>query len=187
MKEHTLSIPVVFGSGYVSTELRFLRDPRIFESSDYLVLDDGEAPLLAILATLAGRKIFLIRTMQRSGNSVRFTKGSINRDLWGTDLGTPRYERAELERYLGLAETPNPMQRLWSKRNTLKLRLTHGYYWHRCAFCDTTLPHITCYRALDPALVAAQAKRSSRRPAVAFFISSTRRSPQCSSDASRKK
>jgi hypothetical protein len=40
------------------------------------------------------------------------------------------------------------MLRLWSERRWIKLTLAHGCYWHRCAFCDTSLDYI---RRFDPA------------------------------------
>lgn len=156
VKERYPALPIVFGGGYVNTELRDLRDPRLFDFCDYLVLDDGERPLLALLERLTGTARPLVRTFTRDRGSVRFHE-SDEPDLWGAALGTPRYDPAELDRFLDLAEIPNPMHRLWSRRDTLKLRLTHGCHWHRCAFCDTALPHIARYRPLDPALVAAQA------------------------------
>ena len=47
-----------------------------------------------------------------------------------------------------MAESPNPMHRLWSERRWLKLALAHGCYWHRCTFCDTCLDTIGRF---DPA------------------------------------
>lgn len=156
VKEHHPKIPVIFGGGYVNTELRDLRDHRFFEFCDHLVLDDGEAPLRALLDHLERRrKVSLVRTFVCEEKKVRFIEGKAS-DLWGRDLGIPRYETGELDRYLDLAETPNPMHRLWSRRDTLKIRLTHGCHWHRCAFCDTTLPHISRYRPLDSAFVVEQ-------------------------------
>ncbi len=156
LKQHYPHLPVAFGGGYVNTELREIRDPRLFDFCDYLVFDDGEAPLRAILERLGGNETpSLVRTAIRKNGKISFV-GEETPDLWDEDLGTPRYDTAELERYLDLAETPNPLHRLWSRRDTLKLRLTHGCHWHRCAFCDTTLPHIARYRPLDPAFVADQ-------------------------------
>lgn len=39
----------------------------------------------------------------------------------------------------------NPMHRLWSDACWLKLPLTQGCYWGKCAFCDTSLPYIRDY------------------------------------------
>ena len=40
---------VVLGGGYVNTELRQLGDPRVFDACDFITLDDGERPLLALI------------------------------------------------------------------------------------------------------------------------------------------
>ena len=49
---------LVLGGGYVNTELRDLAEPRVFDSFDYVTLDDGERPLLSLLRHLgAGRRV----------------------------------------------------------------------------------------------------------------------------------
>src|SRR6185312_2715693 len=45
---------LILGGGWVNTELRSLRDPRVFEYFDYVTLDDGERPLLNLLTQLSG-------------------------------------------------------------------------------------------------------------------------------------
>ena len=47
-------IKVVLGGGYANTELRRLRDPRLFEVLDFVTLDDGERPFLCLLEYLQG-------------------------------------------------------------------------------------------------------------------------------------
>jgi hypothetical protein len=42
-------IVTVLGGGFVNTELRELAEPRVFDYFDYVTLDDGERPLLALL------------------------------------------------------------------------------------------------------------------------------------------
>ena len=60
---------IVIGGGYVNTELRGLRDPRLFDLVDYVTLDDGEAPLLALLEHLADPAKPLLRTFVRDGGA----------------------------------------------------------------------------------------------------------------------
>ena len=48
-------IKVVLGGGYVNTELRRLRDLRLFEVVDFVTLDDGERPFLCLLEYLIYR------------------------------------------------------------------------------------------------------------------------------------
>ena len=42
------AIVTVLGGGFVNTELRELAEPRVFDYFDYVTLDDGERPLLAL-------------------------------------------------------------------------------------------------------------------------------------------
>ena len=46
---------LVLGGGCVNTELRALREPRVFDYFDYVTLDDGERPLLNLLRAAARR------------------------------------------------------------------------------------------------------------------------------------
>jgi len=129
---------IIFGGGYVSTELRSLSDLRIFDFIDYLVFDDGEVPLLNIVT--GGP---LLRTLTRTSAPV-MTHG----ELRHADRPAPDYSGLPLKLYLRMAETVNPMFRLWSEKRWNKITLAHGCYWHKCAFCDTTLDYICRY---DPA------------------------------------
>ena len=45
-------ITIFFGGGYCNTELRSLKDPSIFKYLDYILLDDGEAPLEQLIKYL---------------------------------------------------------------------------------------------------------------------------------------
>ncbi len=57
---------LVLGGGYVNTELRDLAEPRVFDSFDYVTLDDGERPLLSLLKHLgAGRADVLEQAQER--------------------------------------------------------------------------------------------------------------------------
>ena len=47
---------LMLGGGWVNTELRSLRDPRVFDYFDYVTLDDGERPLLNLLTRLRGQR-----------------------------------------------------------------------------------------------------------------------------------
>ena len=66
----------------------------------------------------------------------------------------PDFSDLPLDKYLSLTEMTNPMHRLWSMGRWNKLVMAQGCYWHRCAFCDTSLPYIGDYRApAAPAVV----------------------------------
>src|SRR5262245_53051372 len=135
---------VVLGGGYVNTELRELAEPRLFDYVDYVTLDDGEAPLLALLEHLRDPDAPLHRTFVRSGGTVVLRTGG-RRDVALRDAGTPTYAGLQLDRYLSLFEMLNPMHRLWSDGRWNKLTIAHGCYWKQCTFCDVTLDYIARY------------------------------------------
>jgi radical SAM superfamily enzyme YgiQ (UPF0313 family) len=139
---------IALGGGYVNTELRELAEPRVFDYVDYVTLDDGEAPMLALLQHLgapgAGAPS-LHRTFIRDAGVVRFVTDAACKDIALRDAGTPTYAGLGLERYLSLFEMLNPMHRLWSDGRWNKLTIAHGCYWKQCTFCDVTLDYIARY------------------------------------------
>jgi len=54
IKQHHPDVNIVLGGGYVNTELRSLNEPRLFDFVDYVTLDAGERPLLALLEHIQG-------------------------------------------------------------------------------------------------------------------------------------
>ncbi|MBL8947427.1 MAG: radical SAM protein [Myxococcales bacterium] len=139
---------IVMGGGYVNTELRELSDPRVFDYVDFITLDDGERPLLALLEHLRDPAAPLLRTFVRQGDRVVLRTDPALHDVPLRDAGTPDYDGLPLPRYLSLLEMLNPMHRLWSDGRWNKLTIAHGCYWKKCSFCDVTLDYIARY---DPA------------------------------------
>lgn len=138
---------VIMGGGYVNTELRSLKEPRVFDCLDFITLDDGEGPLLGILEHLAGKRSRdeLLRTYVREGGEVVLKTSTRLHDIPLKDAGTPTYDGLALDKYMSLAELLNPMHRLWSDGRWNKLTLAHGCYWRQCSFCDVTLDYIGRY------------------------------------------
>jgi len=141
---------VALGGGYVNTELRDLADPRVFEHVDFVTLDDGEAPLLALIDHLRGAATSdapttLLRTMVREGDRVVMRSDPSRHDVPHARTGTPTYDGLPLDRYLSLVEMLNPMHRLWSDGRWNKLTVAHGCYWKKCTFCDVSLDYIGRY------------------------------------------
>jgi hypothetical protein len=68
-----------------------------------------------------------------------------------------------------MAESPNPMHRLWTDRPWIKLTLAHGCYWHRCAFCDVSLDYIRRYDPADAATVVDWMEQASKDSGLAGF------------------
>ncbi len=138
---------VVLGGGYVNTELRRLKDPRLFRYVDYVTLDDGERPFLCLLEFLAGARppTTLCRTFVLAGGEVQFRNGNTEPDIPMHELGTPTYKGLPLGRYLSILDSLNPMHRLWSEGHWNKLTVAHGCYWKQCTFCDVGLSYIARY------------------------------------------
>ncbi|MBA3499203.1 MAG: radical SAM protein [Myxococcota bacterium] len=139
------STKTVLGGGYVNTELRELSDPRVFDYFDFITLDDGEAPTLALIAHLRDATKPLFRTFVRRADKVELVSDATIQDIPIKDAGTPTYAGLALDRYLSLFEMLNPMHRLWSDGRWNKLTVAHGCYWKQCTFCDVTLDYIARY------------------------------------------
>ncbi|HTJ44146.1 MAG TPA: radical SAM protein [Kofleriaceae bacterium] len=136
---------IVLGGGYVNTELRELTEPRVFDYVDFITVDDGEAPMLALLEHLRDPSRPLLRTFVRREHRVHYRNDALVHDVPLRDAGTPTYTGLPLDRYLSLFEMLNPMHRLWSDGRWNKLTIAHGCYWKQCTFCDTSLDYIARY------------------------------------------
>ncbi len=139
-------IVTALGGGFVNTELRELSDPRVFDHFDYVTLDAGERPLLALLDHLAGRRSAsrLVRTFVRTDSAVRYVN-LVEPEVPFAEVGTPTWDGLPLDRYLSLLDMLNPMHRLWSDGRWNKLTVAHGCYWKKCSFCDVGLDYISRY------------------------------------------
>jgi len=147
IKEHDPAIVTVLGGGFVNTELRELREPRVFDYFDYVTLDDGERPILALLDHLAGGRSRqrLVRTFVRGDDAtVRYIDIG-EADIAFAEVGTPTWDGLPLDRYLSVLDMLNPMHRLWSDGRWNKLTVAHGCYWKKCSFCDVSLDYISRY------------------------------------------
>ena len=148
IKQHSPSIITCLGGGFANTELRELSETRVFDFFDYVTLDDGERPLLALLEHLKGHRpqSSLVRTFVRTGDpaSVQYMNFS-EPDVAFAEVGTPTWDGLPLDQYLSTLDMLNPMHRLWSDGRWNKLTVAHGCYWKKCSFCDVTLDYISRY------------------------------------------
>jgi radical SAM superfamily enzyme YgiQ (UPF0313 family) len=149
IKAHDPAIVTVLGGGFVNTELRELAEPRVFDYFDYVTLDDGERPLLALLEHLNHERPQerLVRTFLRRAEGVRYVDAK-EPDIPFAEAGTPTWDGLPLDRYLSLLDMLNPMHRLWSDARWNKLTVAHGCYWKKCSFCDVSLDYISRYEAV---------------------------------------
>ena len=149
VKELDPRIATGLGGGFVNTELRGLSEPRVFDFFDYVTLDDGERPVLALVEHLRGERTRerLVRTFVRRQGRVEFLDTG-EPDIPFAGTGTPTWDGLPLDRYLSVLDLLNPMHRLWSDGRWNKLAVAHGCYWRKCSFCDTKLDYIAHYEAL---------------------------------------
>jgi radical SAM superfamily enzyme YgiQ (UPF0313 family) len=133
----------VLGGGYCNTELRAMNEPRVFDYFDFITLDAGERPLLALIEHLQNKRPLdrLVRTYAREHHYVDFKEP----DIAFSESGTPTYAGLPLQDYLSLLDMLNPMHRLWSDGRWNKLTVAHGCYWKKCSFCDVDLDYISRY------------------------------------------
>jgi radical SAM superfamily enzyme YgiQ (UPF0313 family) len=136
---------LILGGGWVNTELRSLRDTRVFDYFDYVTLDDGERPLLNLLTRLRGGEVPLVRTYVRRDDTVVLENDATQPDFPQKDTGIPTYEGLPLDQYVSIMEMLNPMHRFWSDGRWNKITLAHGCYWKKCSFCDVSLDYIGRY------------------------------------------
>jgi radical SAM superfamily enzyme YgiQ (UPF0313 family) len=146
IKQHHPQIKVMMGGGYPNTELRELRDPRVFDYVDFITLDDGEGPMLAICELFDSNiRDFsrLKRTYIRKENKVEYVNNASVRDFGHALLPAPTYDGLRTQEYLSVIDLPNPMHRLWNDGRWNKLTIAHGCYWKKCSFCDVSLDYIS--------------------------------------------
>ncbi|MGD9612468.1 MAG: radical SAM protein [Kiritimatiellia bacterium] len=149
VKEFDPRIATGLGGGFVNTELRELSEPRVFDFFDYVALDDGERPVLALVEHLRGerKRDQLVRTFVRKQGTVCFVDSG-EPDIPFAATGAPTWDGLPLDRYLSVLDLLNPMHRLWSDGRWIKLAVAHGCYWRKCGFCDVGLDYVARYEAL---------------------------------------
>ena len=156
IKQHHPHIQIALGGGFVNTELRELSEPRVFDYVDFVTLDSGERPLLALLEHLQGQRSAarLVRTFVRKKDT-----GSVQLMNWSEpdvpfeEVGTATWDGLPLNDYLSLLDMLNPMHRLWSDGRWNKLTVAHGCYWKKCSFCDVSLDYISRYETASASLL----------------------------------
>jgi len=154
-------IVTVLGGGFVNTELRELTEPRVFDYFDYVTLDAGERPLLALLEHVQGQRgrQRLVRTFVRNEAGAVQYVNMMEPDVPFADVGTPTWDGLPLGEYLSLLDMLNPMHRLWSDGRWNKLTVAQGCYWKKCTFCDVSLDYIGRYEGAEATVLADRIER----------------------------
>ncbi|MES2482172.1 MAG: radical SAM protein [Pseudomonadota bacterium] len=147
LRLHHPSLRIGLGGGFVNTELRELNEPRLFDFVDFITLDGGERPLLALIDHLQGRRgrDRLVRTFVRGEEGTVQYLNWPEPDVPFAEVGTPTWDGLPVHDYLSLLDMLNPMHRLWSDGRWNKLTVAQGCYWKKCSFCDVSLDYISRY------------------------------------------
>lgn len=155
IKSHFPTIKIAMGGGFANTELRALSDPRVFEFLDFITLDDGEAPVEALIRYVDNEieQTSLKRTYLLVDGNVVYINNANCIDYKQGQVGTPDYTGLRLDEYISAIEVTNPMHSLWSDGRWNKLTMAHGCYWGKCTFCDTSLDYIKRYEPLTAAII----------------------------------
>jgi hypothetical protein len=152
LKANYPTIKIAMGGGFPNTELRELKDNRVFEFFDFITLDDGELPVELLHnfiyhSELVSESEFK-RTFLLENNQVVYKNNSTRHDYKQAEVGTPDYSDLLLDKYISVIEIANPMHSLWSDGRWNKLTMAHGCYWGKCTFCDISLDYIKLYEPI---------------------------------------
>lgn len=151
IKKHFPNTKIAMGGGFPNTELRSLKDARVFEFVDFICLDDGELPLELVTDYVLHhplkpiQDLELKRTFVLEDEQVTYKNNSKKSDYKQLQVGTPDYANLLLDQYISVIEVANPMHSLWSDGRWNKLTMAHGCYWGKCTFCDISLDYISLY------------------------------------------
>ncbi|WP_374400448.1 radical SAM protein [Flavobacterium sp.] len=153
IKANFPNVKTAMGGGFPNTELRELKDTRVFEFFDFITLDDGELPIeLLINHVLNSPPLEGLgeakRTFLLENNQVVYKNNSTRHDYKQSEVGTPDYSDLLLDKYISVIEVANPMHSLWSDGRWNKLTMAHGCYWGKCTFCDISLDYIKLYEPI---------------------------------------
>jgi len=153
------NIKTSMGGGFPNTELRDLKDKRVFEFFDFITLDDGELPIELLNRNICYSDEGGIpssefkRTFLLEKNEVVYKNNSTQPDYKQSEVGTPDYSDLQLDNYISVIEIANPMHSLWSDGRWNKLTMAHGCYWGKCTFCDISLDYIKLYEPIAAKLL----------------------------------
>lgn len=171
LRQHHPNIKLAMGGGFANTELRSLKDARVFEFFHFITLDDGETPIENLVKYVEGNLPLneLKRTFTLQDGEVIFINHKGSRDYKQGEIGTPDYQDLLLHQYISAIEVTNPMHSLWSDGRWNKLTMAHGCYWGKCTFCDVSLDYIQRYEPLTASLLCDRMEEMIRQTGQSGF------------------
>jgi radical SAM superfamily enzyme YgiQ (UPF0313 family) len=167
---------ICIGGGFVNTELREARDTALAKYIDAISYDRGYGSYHALLNSVVEpvetteeseiKSLFkmCLFTSQPDG-SIKITEPlwqSLDFEKYENEITAkiiPDYSDIDFSIYPRMCDDANAMHRIWTDGAWIKAYLAHGCYWHRCAFCDTTLDYIGNYHAPQAATVVDHMER----------------------------
>ena len=154
IKRNHPTIKIAMGGGFPNTELRSLKEKRVFDYFDFITLDDGELPIELLHKSINSEspKTFK-RTFILENGEVCYKNDSLQPDYKQAQVGTPDYTDLLLDQYISVIEIANPMHSLWTDGRWNKLTMAHGCYWAKCSFCDVSLDYIKLYEPVTAKLL----------------------------------
>ena len=157
---------ICIGGGFVNTELREARDKALSKYIDAISYDRGYGSYHALLkaresstgsnnASLESPLYKMRLFTPQSDGTIKVTE-----PLWQDDSEEkfeneitakiiPDYSDIDFSIYPRMCDDRNAMHRIWTDGAWIKAYLAHGCYWHRCAFCDTSLDYVCGYKPTD--------------------------------------
>ena len=153
IKKYFPNIKISLGGGFPNTELRDLKDKRVFEFFDFITLDDGELPVELLYSAVSNNGSEFKRTFLLENGEVVYKNNASQSDYKQSQVGTPDYSDLMLKNYISVIEIANPMHSLWSDGRWNKLTMAHGCYWRKCTFCDISFDYIKVYEPIHATIL----------------------------------
>ena len=171
------SVFICIGGGFVNTELREARDPALAKYIDAISYDRGYGSYKNLITTwhaelVSASSIYKLRLFKKSTGSVEVIEPlwqSAEYEKYENQMTAkiiPDYSDIDFSKYLRMCDDRNAMHRIWTDGTWIKAYLAHGCYWHKCAFCDTSLDYVCGYKLTDIAPLYEGLLRTAREKGV---------------------
>lgn len=143
---------ISFGGGYVNTELRNIQEKKIFDYCHVISYDKGYGSYMNLFKEnfkLNGKQLYKIKYLFNDSiiEPLHESKAFAAAENQFVRSIIPDFSQIDFTRSPRLADDNNPMHRIWNDGAWIKAFMAYGCYWHRCAFCDTSLDYVNNYCA----------------------------------------
>ena len=135
IKQIAPHIHITLGGSWISVTMHKLKEPRLFDIVDSMIIDDGEVPLECLIKELSNIKPDLSKVpgiIYRKNSRIKFIPPTKPLDM--ESLPPPDYSSILFDKY--------PLQKEFI---ALSFRTSRGCNWRKCIFCPHEL-EIICNR-----------------------------------------